>query len=135
MLGPLEVRADSGCVLEVRGPRLRALMILLTLETGKVVTAARLTDALWGDDLPAGATNALQALVSRLRRALPDAVVTAHPAGYQLVLDPGQVDAFRFERLAAGGRGQLRSDPAAAACTLRDALGLWRGPALADVAA
>jgi DNA-binding SARP family transcriptional activator len=82
MLGPLEVSAGSGSVLEVRGTRLRALLILLALQPGRVITASRLAGALWGDDQPADATNALQALVSRLRRALPEAVITAHPAGY-----------------------------------------------------
>ena len=78
--------------------------------------------------------NALQALVSRLRRALPEAVIESRPAGYQLTLDPRDTDIARFEELAAAGRAQLRSDPAAAAATLREALELWRGPALADVA-
>jgi predicted ATPase/DNA-binding SARP family transcriptional activator len=134
MLGPLEVRADSGEELEVGGARLRALLILLALDPGRVVPATRLIDALWEDQVPAGATNALQALVSRLRRALPGIAVTPRPAGYQLDLDPDAVDARRFERLAARGRAQLRNDPAAAAGTLRAALELWRGPALADVA-
>jgi predicted ATPase/DNA-binding SARP family transcriptional activator len=134
MLGPLEVRADSGALLEVGGARLRALLIVLALDPGRVVTTARLIDALWEDQVPAGATNALQALVSRLRRAAPGIAVKPHPAGYQLDLDPDAVDVRRFERLAARGRDQLRHDPQAAAETLRSALELWRGPALADVA-
>jgi DNA-binding SARP family transcriptional activator len=134
MLGPLEVRADSGCVLKIGGARLRALLILLALQPGQLVTTARLTDGLWGEQLPADAGNALQALVSRLRRAVPDAVIAARPAGYQLKLAPESVDVTRFERLAAAGRAELRADPARAAATLREALALWRGPALADVA-
>src|SRR2546430_4055792 len=134
MLGPLEVHADSGELLEVGGARLRALLIVLALDPGRVVTTARLIDALWADQVPAGATNALQALVSRLRRAVPGIAVTPHPAGYRLDLDPDAVDVRRFERLAARGRDQLRHDPAAAVATLRSALELWRGPALADVA-
>jgi predicted ATPase/DNA-binding SARP family transcriptional activator len=134
MLGPLEVRADSGSVVQLRGARLRALLIVLALETSRVVTTRRLVDALWGDQTPAGVGNALQALVSRLRRTVPDAKIIAHPAGYQLMLSPQQVDVFRFEQLAAAGHDALRADPARAASLLREALALWRGPALADVA-
>jgi predicted ATPase/DNA-binding SARP family transcriptional activator len=132
MLGPLEVRDDAGSVLDVSGLRLRALLILLALRAGQVVPASYLIDELWGDRLPADAGNALQALVSRLRRAIPDAEVVSRPAGYQLRLEPGAVDVFRFERLAARGHARLREDPATAAAALTEALALWRGPALAD---
>jgi predicted ATPase/DNA-binding SARP family transcriptional activator len=134
MLGPLEVRAGTGRVLEIGGARLRALLILLALEPGQVVTTARLADGLWGERQPAKAGNALQALVSRLRRAVPDAVIAARPTGYQLMLSAESVDVARFEWLTAEGRAQLRADPVQAAATLREALALWRGPALADVA-
>jgi len=134
VLGPLEVRADAGEPVEVGGTRLRTLLILLALEPGRVVTTSRLIDGVWADERPAGAANALQALVSRLRRAVPDIVVESRPAGYRLVTAGDEVDARRFERLAAAGRSRLREDPAGAAATLREALGLWRGPALADVA-
>jgi predicted ATPase/DNA-binding winged helix-turn-helix (wHTH) protein len=134
MLGALEVRADSGELLEVGGSRLRALLIMLALRPGQVVPASELIDGLWAEQAPNGAANALQALVSRLRRALPEARIESRPAGYQLTLDPRATDIARFEDLAAAGRAQLRHDPAGAAVTLRQALGLWRGPALADVA-
>jgi DNA-binding SARP family transcriptional activator len=134
MLGPLEVRAGSGELLEVGGARLRTLLIMLALRPGQLVPASQLIDGLWPDHPPAGAPNALQALVSRLRRALPEAVIESRPAGYQLTLDPADTDIVRFERQAAGGRAQLRADPAAAAATLREALQLWRGPALVEVA-
>ncbi len=134
MLGSLEVRAASGEVLEVGGARLRALLIMLALRPGQLVPVSQLIDGLWADQAPAGAANALQALVSRLRRALPEAVIESRPAGYQLNLDPEATDIVRFEELAAAGRAQLREDPAAAAATLRRALGLWRGPVLAEVA-
>jgi DNA-binding SARP family transcriptional activator len=136
MLGPLEVRTagDSGAVLEVGGARLRALLIMLALRPGQLVPASQLIDGLWADQAPAGAPNALQALVSRLRRAIPEAMIESRPAGYQLKLDPRSTDIVRFEELAAAGRAQLREDPAAAGSTLREALGLWRGPALVDVA-
>ncbi|HEY2673561.1 MAG TPA: BTAD domain-containing putative transcriptional regulator [Rugosimonospora sp.] len=134
MLGPLEVRAGTGVLVPVAGARLRALLILLALDPSATVSTDRLVDALWGERLPAGAGNALQALVSRLRRAVPGIVVVPRSAGYQLDLDPERVDTVRFERLASAGRAALRDDPARAAGTLREALALWRGPALADVA-
>jgi DNA-binding SARP family transcriptional activator len=134
MLGPLEVRAGSGEPLEVGGARLRTLLIMLALRPGQLVPASQLIDGLWPDHPPAGAPNALQALVSRLRRALPEAVIESRPAGYQLTVDPRNTDIVRFEQLAAAGHAQLRADPAAAAATLREALKVWRGPALVDVA-
>ncbi|MFB7256540.1 AfsR/SARP family transcriptional regulator [Streptomyces nojiriensis] len=135
MLGALDVRGEDGSGVAVGGTRLRALLILLALEPGRVVASELLIDGIWQDAPPAGAANALQALVSRLRRALPAVEVAAHPAGYRLVVEPDAVDVVRFERLASAGRGALARDPAAAARLLRDALELWRGPALLDVAA
>ncbi|MFE7099719.1 BTAD domain-containing putative transcriptional regulator [Streptomyces erythrochromogenes] len=134
MLGALDVRGEDGSGVGVGGTRLRALLILLALEPGRVVASELLIDGIWAEEPPAGAANALQALVSRLRRALPDAVVESHPAGYRLVVEPDAVDVVRFERLASQGRGALARDPESAARVLRDALELWRGPALLDVA-
>ncbi len=134
LLGPLEVRADSGATVEVGGTRLRTLLILLALDAGRVSTTSRLIDGVWPDTPPAGAPNALQALVSRLRRALPGLPVHSHPAGYRLAIRPDQVDVARFEQLVAAGRAALPRDPASAAALLHEALDLWRGPALADVA-
>jgi predicted ATPase/DNA-binding SARP family transcriptional activator len=136
LLGPLEVRTDGDPaeIVEVAGARLRALLIMLALHPGQLVTASQLIDGLWPQEMPAGAGNALQALVSRLRRALPEAVIESRPSGYQLKIDPRSTDIVRFEDLVAAGRAQLRDDPGAAGQTLRQALALWRGPALADVA-
>ncbi|WP_405424036.1 AfsR/SARP family transcriptional regulator [Streptomyces erythrochromogenes] len=134
MLGALDVRGEDGSGVGVGGTRLRALLILLALEPGRVVASELLIDGIWAEEPPAGAANALQALVSRLRRALPGAVVESHPAGYRLAVEPEAVDVVRFERLASEGRGALARDPEAAARALREALGLWRGPALLDVA-
>jgi predicted ATPase/DNA-binding SARP family transcriptional activator len=133
VLGPLEVRVGFGEPVEVVGPRLRTLVIRLALDPDRVVLASQLIDAVWDEDPPAGATNALQSLVSRLRRLLPG-VVETHPAGYRLALDPDAVDAVRFRSLAATGREELARDPRQAGRTLREALALWRGPALADAA-
>jgi predicted ATPase/DNA-binding SARP family transcriptional activator len=132
MLGPLSVRAEDGSPVEVTGARLRSLLILLALDPGRVVTSSRLVDGVWGDVPPAEAVNALQALVSRLRRT--GLAIESRPAGYRLVLDPDDVDVHRFERLAATGRATVATDPAATSATLREALALWRGPALADAA-
>lgn len=134
MLGLLEVRADDGTPVEITGARLRTLLILLALDPGRVVTSARLIDGVWGADPPAEATNALQALVSRLRRALPEPAVESTPAGYRLAVAPDAVDLHGFEQLAARGRAALRTDPERAAKALREAEALCRGPALADVA-
>ncbi|MFG2108246.1 BTAD domain-containing putative transcriptional regulator [Micromonospora chersina] len=132
LLGPLELRADTGTPVEVGGARLRRLLILLALEPGRTVTVGRLTDALWAGDPPAGAANALQALVSRLRRAgLP---VEAQPGGYRLAVAPDDVDVHRFEAAVRAARTRLADDPAEGCRRLAEALDLWRGPALADVA-
>jgi predicted ATPase/DNA-binding SARP family transcriptional activator len=131
ILGPLDVRDEAARPIEISGPRLRALLIRLAVDAGRTVSAERLIDDLWADAPPASAANALQALVSRLRGAGGHAV-ESQPGGYRLAVDPGQVDAVAFERLMAAARAE--SDPASRAATLREALGLWRGPALADVA-
>ncbi|MER6387624.1 BTAD domain-containing putative transcriptional regulator [Streptomyces sp. NPDC001523] len=135
MLGPLEVRGGDG-VVAVGGARLRALLVLLALEPGRVVPSELLIDGIWEQDPPMGAANALQALVSRLRRALPGVEVESHPAGYRLLVEPEAVDVVRFERLVSAGRtAGPAGDVAGAARLLREALDLWRGPALLDVAA
>jgi predicted ATPase/DNA-binding SARP family transcriptional activator len=133
MLGSVEVRDGADRVVEVSGARLRALLALLALRPGQVVPAGYLIDSLWESSAPAGAVNALQALVSRLRRVLPDDAIVSRPGGYQLTLDRDCVDVFQFELLAGRGRALLAGgDPASAAAVLREALELWRGPALAD---
>ncbi|MGW0060385.1 BTAD domain-containing putative transcriptional regulator [Streptosporangium sandarakinum] len=130
LLGPFEVRNGDGAVVEVPGTRLRALLAVLALEPGRTVTRARLVDWIWGRRPPADEVNALQALVSRLRRVLPDGVIEADAGGYRLVVAPDAVDVCRFERLA----GQARAaGPAARADLLRSALALWRGTAMEDV--
>ncbi|MFD8948587.1 BTAD domain-containing putative transcriptional regulator [Streptomyces xanthophaeus] len=135
MLGALEIRAEDGRDVGVGGARLRALLILLALEPGRVVSSELLIDGIWEQDPPAAAANALQALVSRLRRALPGVDVESHPAGYRLLVRPEDVDVVRFERLASEGHAALAGgDPGTAARVLREALALWRGQALLDVA-
>jgi predicted ATPase/DNA-binding SARP family transcriptional activator len=132
MLGPFEVRADDGGLADVPGARLRALLIALALRPGHVVPKASLIDWIWGEHPPADATNALQRLVSRLRKALPDGLVENQTDGYRLALEPDAVDAVRFERLVAAG--QARTEHASRRVQLlREAHELWRGAAMQDV--
>ncbi|MFI0717932.1 AfsR/SARP family transcriptional regulator [Streptomyces sp. NPDC021224] len=133
ILGTTQALGADGAELALGGPRRRALLAVLLLDAGRLVGTERLTDALYGEEPPAGAANALQSQVSRLRQVLP-VPVEGHPAGYRLAIDPGQVDAHRFQQLAAQGRDALLAgQPSLAAEVLREALALWRGPALADV--
>src|ERR1700682_2318827 len=106
ILGPLEV-VEGGRQVPVTGPRERALLAILLIHSGEVVSADRLIDELWGSEPPANPSNALQVVVSRLRRALEGAqapgqqgglLVTRKP-GYVLDMDPEDLDARRFERL------------------------------------
>ncbi|SDT72692.1 Predicted ATPase [Jiangella sp. DSM 45060] len=130
MLGSFELRTDDGRVAEVAGARLRGLLAALALETGHVVPKATLLDWIWAADPPADATNALQRLVSRLRKVLPDGAIEGHPDGYLLRAEPDAVDAVRFEHLV--GRARAAEDVVRVRL-LREALGLWRGGALQDV--
>lgn len=113
------------------GLRLRGLLARLALDASRPVTTEALVDDLWGAEAPDAVGNALQSLVSRLRRALGPGLVATVPGGYLLDLSPDHVDARRFGALLVAARAD--SDPARAAVALDDALGLWRGPALADV--
>jgi predicted ATPase/DNA-binding SARP family transcriptional activator len=135
VLGTVEARLDDGRAVAVGGPRVRTLLALLALDAGRVVPSERLIDGLYGEEPPAGAANALQSQVSRLRRALGDArLVEGTATGYRLAVPPDSVDAHRFERLAREGRDALAAgDHARATASLHEALSLWRGPALAGV--
>ena len=140
VLGPLEVSDAAGTPVRVGGHRVRALLILLALDAGRVVPAHALIGRLWPGDQPADAANALQSLVSRLRVALrqagvPEGVVESAPAGYRLAVPREAVDAVAFESQArAGSQALAKGDAREAAGLLRAALGRWRGSALTDVA-
>ncbi|KOX05895.1 ATP-binding protein [Streptomyces sp. NRRL B-3648] len=135
ILGPTQIHTGDGTPVDPGGPRPRALLTLLLLDAGRPVPVERLLDGLYGAEPPAGALGALQSQVSRLRRRLaPHTRIDAVPAGYTLAVGPDTVDAHRFARLAAEGRGALTAgDHPRAAALLRDALALWRGPALPDL--
>jgi DNA-binding SARP family transcriptional activator len=136
ILGPLEVHDDSAPV-RVPGAKERALLADLLVNAGRVVPADRLVEDLWGEHPPGNPANTLQGRVSALRRALGSAgsgMVVTRPPGYALNVDPGQVDATRFERLVAEATATAAGDGPRAARLLEEALGLWRGPALAEFA-
>jgi len=142
MLGPLEVLEDDGRPLALGGPKQRALLAMLLVHAGQVVSADQLIDELWGEDSPDTARSVLQVYVANLRRILEPArprwaaggVLRTRAPGYLVNLSPDQLDLLRFERLADEGRAALAAgDPVQAAGLLRDAERLWRGPALGDV--
>ncbi|MDT4919552.1 MAG: hypothetical protein QOI15_454, partial [Pseudonocardiales bacterium] len=131
ILGPFEV-VEGGRPLALGGPKQRALLAILVLRRDGVVSSDRLIDLLWGERPPATAAKTLQGYVSNLRKALGADVIVTRGGGYQLMAAPEQVDAERFERLVA--EAARAGDPAAARERLGEALALWRGEALADLA-
>jgi DNA-binding SARP family transcriptional activator len=133
ILGPVEAR-DGERRLPVGGPQQRALLAVLLLHANRVVSTDRLVEVLWGEDPPATARSLLQGCVAGLRRALGPEPLRTHAPGYLLRVTPGQLDLVRFEQLVAEAETS-RTDPARAAALLREALALWRGPALAGVTA
>jgi DNA-binding SARP family transcriptional activator len=134
ILGPLEVWAEGGEV-SLGGPKQRALLALLLLHPNEVVPTDRLIEELWGGDSPERAAAALRVNISRLRKSLPQDVLTTRSPGYVMRVEPDELDLHRFERLVDEGRGLLARGLAADASErLREALSLWRGSALADFA-
>jgi DNA-binding SARP family transcriptional activator len=141
ILGPLEV-VDHGRRLTVAAGRERALLALLVLHANRVVSTDRVLDEIWAEEAPGSGAKAVTFHIARLRDSLcpgrrmgdPCEVLRTERGGYVLQVGPDDVDAVRFERLAAEGRALLATDPAAARARCLDALALWRGEPLADVA-
>ena len=130
ILGPLEAADETGPLL-LGGQKQRAVLALLLLEAGRVVSQDRLIDALWSEAPPRTAVTSLQNFVSQLRKTLgPDVLQTKAP-GYRVNVRPGELDLESFRRLVEEAR---RLDAEEKARKLREALALWRGPALADFA-
>jgi DNA-binding SARP family transcriptional activator len=128
----LEVRGVDG-PLALGGAKQRALLALLLLNANRVVSRERLIDALWGEDPPETAVTTVQVYVSRLRKVIGVHALITRAPGYLLVVDPESIDLSRFERLLAQGREALAGgDAERSARALREALALWRGPALAE---
>ncbi len=135
VLGPLVVVDDAGRELALGGLRQRAVLAVLLLHAGEVLSSDRLIDELWGERPPATATKTLQVYVSNLRKALGEGVLLTRTGGYVLDAGDGGLDVARFEALAAEGRRALATgQPEVAVGRLREALGLWRGSPLADFA-
>lgn len=135
MLGPLELVGEGG-VVALSGQKHRTLLAALALADGRACSADALVDALWGETPPPSARKLLQVYVSQLRKALPAGLaVVTRSAGYALDLAGASLDSERFERLVEEAGDVLDAgNPALAASLAEQALGLWRGPAYADVA-
>jgi DNA-binding SARP family transcriptional activator len=133
ILGPLLVTRDAAPV--TLGPRRNAVLLtLLLLHANEAVSSDQLAEELWSDELPAHPRKALQLSVLRLRRALGAEVLETRSAGYLIRVGEQELDAWRFERLAAAGRKALgQGEARRASALLQEALDLWRGPALAEV--
>jgi class 3 adenylate cyclase/DNA-binding winged helix-turn-helix (wHTH) protein/tetratricopeptide (TPR) repeat protein len=135
VLGPLQV-VDAGEVVALGSAQQRAVLALLILHAPEPVSLDRLIDELWGERPPATAQHAVQVYVSGIRKLLrvggADVAVRTSASGYALDVDPGRIDAGRFERLLAESQRVLAGDPSHARTLFEEALALWRGPALAD---
>jgi WD40 repeat protein/DNA-binding SARP family transcriptional activator len=138
ILGPLAASWE-GETLALGGARQRALLAILLVNAGELVSTERLIEQVSGGSRSGGSANAVHVAVSRLRRTLRDdraEMLRTRRGGYVLELEPEQLDASRFERLLAAGRRLLEAgDHAGAAARLGEGLALWRGPPLADLGA
>jgi DNA-binding SARP family transcriptional activator len=130
LLGPLEVFEDDR-PLELGGAKQRSVLAILLMHANELVTSDQLIDEIWGGEPPAKAGKTVQVYVSRLRKVLDPERLTTYAGGYVLHVEPDEFDVARFEQLAAEAASAA---PSGAARKLRDALALWRGPALADLA-
>lgn len=140
LLGPLEVRDDHGAEVPLGAPKQRAVLQVLALEPGLVVPTGRLIEDVWNHEPPAQALVSLRSYVSNLRRVLRRAngnhpVVVTRSNGYVLDVRADELDTGRFEQLVLAARaGAAVGDHEVAVTTFDEALSLWRGPALADIA-
>ena len=134
ILGPLELQ-DGRRPVSIRAPKERALLGVLLLHPNEAVSTERLIDELWGERPPATAGKIVQTYVSQLRRRFGPELIETRPPGYAVPLENGALDANRFRELTVEARAQAqRGKKKAAASLYREALALWRGPPLADVA-
>src|SRR3954468_16473282 len=130
ILGPIEVRGEAGEI-RIMARQHRALLALLLLDANRVVATDRLVDGLWGERPPPNAVPSLQNGIARLRGLLGADVVEWRAPGYLIRLEREQLDLACFEQLREHAHAE---PPAERARTLREALGLWRGEPLADLA-
>jgi WD40 repeat protein/DNA-binding SARP family transcriptional activator len=134
ILGGVDASID-GRLLPVGGPKQRAVLAMLALRANRTVSVEELIDGLWGDRPPPSARNNIQLYVSRLRKALGDdgaARIVTHASGYQLMVPDDAVDAARFEQLVERAGGEVEDGRGDG--TAQDALRLWQGTPLADIA-
>jgi len=132
LLGPLEIEL-AGRPVPLGGRAQRALVARLLLDANRAVPVDRLVDDLWGEEAPASAVKMIQIHVSALRKVLPEGTLVTRSPGYALEIDPDAVDLARFEGLRRDGQEALAAGSAArAAEALREAVALWRGPALGE---
>jgi len=132
LLGTLEVRR-SGKPLQLGGLRQRALIALLCLRPGAVLTVDELADRLWGEHPPTSVRHMVEVYVSKLRKVVGPGVLITRPPGYVLEADPNCLDVTRFELFLTRGREALsQGELETAVAELKQGLDLWRGPALAD---
>src|SRR3954451_16067934 len=134
LLGPMEV-LDGDTPVGLGGLKQRALLARLLVSPNRTVAVDRLVEDLWGEQVPDSAAKMVQIYVSQLRKVLPGELLVTRPPGYLVELDVEAIDAGRFDRLRRTGHAALEAGEAAtAAARLREALGLWRGEALAEFA-
>jgi DNA-binding SARP family transcriptional activator len=133
LLGPLEVLDASGRKLPLGGAMQQSVLASLLLRAGQTVGLERLIDDLW-DEPPETAARTVQAYISRLRHQLPEGMIESRPGGYAVLLNGDRLDLHTFEQTSEQGRAALANgDSERARQLLRDALALWRGPALAGL--
>src|SRR5918994_2687495 len=139
ILGPIEVLSEGRAV-SLGGSRQRALLGLFLIHANETLSIDRLMDELFGGRAQAPSAKAMHVQISRLRKSLAahaggERVVVTRGSGYELTVDPEQLDAHRFGQcIAQGGRELAAGRPAPAAEALERALALWRGAPLADLA-
>ena len=134
VLGPVEARDDDRPV-SLGRPKQRAVLAALLLHAGEAVPRARLIDELWGEQPPGSAVQSLQVYIHGLRQALGAERIETHGQSYRLRVEEDELDLDRFERLVARAEQDLEAGRAdSASGRIREALGLWQGPALADLA-
>jgi DNA-binding SARP family transcriptional activator len=132
LLGPLSISTDEGKTVEIRGRKIRILAAVLLCHANQPVAAEALIDAIWGLTPPRQAAASLRVYVHHLRQAIGEARIDRRSEGYELLVRRDETDVDRFKKLVAEGREALAAqDAAKASDTFRDALALWRGPALA----
>ncbi len=132
VLGPLDVHVD-GRPVELGGPRARTVFAALVVALNHAVSIESLVASVWGEDPPEHAVDTLQSIVSRLRGKIGHDVIELMDHSYRLVVDPGCVDAIRFERLLEDASMCVADDPSSAASMMIEALALWRGVPFGDL--